>query len=206
MADITMCTQKLCPNAEHCLRVQARPAILWQSWATFNYTISLSGVACDNYMPMYRTEAAGSTTTEEADMTHFHFQGIELTTTRPTIITLCGSSRFCAEMAILAWEFEKGGAIALGLHLLPHDYCVEQGMIPDADGNIHHIGEQEGVEQQMDALHFKKIEMADSIFIVNIGGYIGSSTAREIAYAKHLGKRISYLEDVQIPPTDKKGS
>ncbi len=28
----------------------------------------------------------------------------------------------------------------------------------------------------MDALHFKKIEMSDSIYVVNIGGYIGKST------------------------------
>jgi len=97
-------------------------------------------------------------------------------------------------MAILSWEFEKGGYIALGLHLLPQKYCEEKGMIPDKDGKIHHIGEQEGVEDQMDALHFKKIEMADSIYIVNIGGYIGKSTAREIKYAEYLGKSISYFE------------
>ena len=125
------------------------------------------------------------------------FQGIKLTSEKPRIITLCGSSRFCAEMAVLAWEFEKGGAIALGLHLLPMDYCKEKGMVPDEHGNIHHIGEQEGVEDAMDALHFKKIEMADLVFVVNVSGYIGSSTAREIAYAERLGKKVAYLE----PPT-----
>jgi hypothetical protein len=129
-----------------------------------------------------------------------NFQGIELTQSKPKIITLCGSSRFCGEMAVLAWEFEKGGAIALGLHLLPQDYCVQKGMVPDAAGNIHHIGEQEGVEQQMDALHFKKIEMADTVFVVNIGGYIGASTSREIAYAEHLGKRVAYLEETHNVP------
>lgn len=123
------------------------------------------------------------------------FQGINLTPGRPRIITLCGSSRFCAEIAILAWEFEKSGCIALGLHLLPQEYCEAKGMITDEDGKIHHIGEQEGVETQMDALHFKKIEMSDSIFVVNVGRYVGRSTAREIAYAKYLGKPVSYLVD-----------
>ncbi len=123
------------------------------------------------------------------------FQGIKITEDRPQIITLCGSSRFCAEMAIMMWEFEKAGRIALGLHLLPQGYCEQKGMVPDKDGNIHHIGEQEGVEDAMDTLHFKKIEMADSIYVMNVGGYIGESTAREIEYAKHLGKPISYYED-----------
>jgi len=124
------------------------------------------------------------------------FQGIELTKERPHIVTLVGSSRFCAHMAVMAWEFEKGGRIALGLHLLPQDYCEQKGMVPDENGHIHHIGEQEGVEDQMDALHFKKIEMADSIYVMNVDGYIGKSTAREIAYAESLGKPISYYEEV----------
>lgn len=124
------------------------------------------------------------------------YMGVPLTPCNAKIITLCGSSRFCAEMAILAWEFEKGGLIALGLHLLPQTYCEENGMVPDESGRIHHIGEQQGVEDQMDALHFKKIEMADSIYVVNVGGYIGKSTSREIAYAEHLGKPVSYLEDI----------
>lgn len=88
------------------------------------------------------------------------FQGIELTDDRPKIITLVGSSRFCGHMAVMAWEFEKGGCIALGLHLLPQEYCEQKGWVPDNDGEIPHIGEHEGVEHQMDALHFKKIEGA----------------------------------------------
>jgi len=60
MADITMCTQTLCPNAAHCYRVQAK-ASDWQSMATFSYTISTRGVECENYMPMYRTVATEST-------------------------------------------------------------------------------------------------------------------------------------------------
>ena len=60
MADITMCTQALCPNAAHCYRVQAK-ANDWQSVATFDYTVSARGVECDSYMPMYRTVATDST-------------------------------------------------------------------------------------------------------------------------------------------------
>lgn len=61
MADITMCTQTLCPNASHCYRVQAKPSEHWQSCATFSYTITTRGVECDNYWPMYRSVATDST-------------------------------------------------------------------------------------------------------------------------------------------------
>ena len=132
-----------------------------------------------------------------------NFQGIEITDKKPHIVTLCGSSRFCCQMAILAWEFEKAGWITLGLHLLPDEYCKQKGYIPDDNGEIHHIGEQEGIEHKMDSLHFKKIEMSDSVYVVNIDGYIGESTAREIAYAEYLGKTISYYEDVPRGTTRK---
>ena len=61
MADITMCSQTLCPNASHCYRVQATQNRHWQNVATFDYTISDRGVECDSYMPMYRTVATDST-------------------------------------------------------------------------------------------------------------------------------------------------
>lgn len=106
------------------------------------------------------------------------------TVDRPKIICLCGSSRFVAEMAVIAWGFEKDGYITLGLHLLPEGYT-------DAKS---HIAETEGVAERMDALHLKKIDLADKVFIVNKNGYIGESTAREIAYAEKLGKPVIYLE------------
>ena len=103
----------------------------------------------------------------------------------PKIICLCGSSRFIETFAVLAWEFEKLGAITVGLHLLPASYETHA-----AD----HIAEAEGVAEKMDALHLKKIELADEIFVVNVNGYIGKSTAREIAYAEKIGKPVKYLE------------
>ena len=45
-------------------------------------------------------------------------------------------------------------------------------------------------------MHKAKISMADEIFVINVGGYIGSSTRSEIEYAKTIGKTIQYL----VPP------
>ena len=38
--------------------------------------------------------------------------------------------------------------------------------------------------------------MCDSIFVVNVGGYIGNSTKSEIEYAKSKNKEILYLEKI----------
>ena len=112
---------------------------------------------------------------------------------KPEIICLCGSSRFIEQFAVLGWEFEKQGLIALGLHLLPASYCNQRH--PGRDVSSH-LAEAEGVAVSMDELHLRKIDLADRIFVINIGGYIGESTAREIAYAELHKKKIGYLEDI----------
>ena len=103
---------------------------------------------------------------------------------RPTIICLCGSSRFIDHFAVMAWELEKGGAIALGLHLLPQSY-TDHG---------DHLAEHEGVAKVMDELHLRKIDLADRVLVLNVDGYIGDSTRREIAYAEQHGKPVGYLQ------------
>jgi hypothetical protein len=46
----------------------------------------------------------------------------------------------------------------------------------------------------LDALHMRKIDLADRVLIVNPGGYIGESTRREIAYAQASGKPITFTD------------
>ncbi len=47
----------------------------------------------------------------------------------------------------------------------------------------------------LDDMHKRKIDMADEIFVINVGGYIRSSTRSEIAYARSMGKAVRYLEN-----------
>lgn len=47
----------------------------------------------------------------------------------------------------------------------------------------------------LDDMHKRKIDMADSIFVINVDGYIGDSTRSEIEYAKNNGKEVRYLEE-----------
>lgn len=107
------------------------------------------------------------------------------------IVVLCGSSRFCEIMAVAAWLIEKQEkAITMGLHLLPGWYFEN----PILD----HLAEHEGVAEDMDALHMRKIDLCDEIFVINYHDYIGSSTSKEILYAEKLGKKIRWYNCDQI--------
>lgn len=94
------------------------------------------------------------------------------------VITLCGSTRFRR-------EFEEINKL-----------LTLEGYVVISVGCFGHSGDVITEEQKelLDNIHLQKIEMADKIFVINKGGYIGKSTAREIEYAKKLGKVIRYLE------------
>lgn len=51
---------------------------------------------------------------------------------------------------------------------------------------------------RLDVLHLCKIDKADEVLVLNVGGYVGESTRREIEYAMRLGKQLRWLE----PPDD----
>jgi hypothetical protein len=103
---------------------------------------------------------------------------------RPNIICLCGSTRFIETFAIKTWELEREGNIVLGCTLLPMWYC----QVAD------HFGEATGTKEQCDELHKRKIDLADEVLVLNVGGYIGESTRSEIEYATALGKPVRWLK------------
>lgn len=109
------------------------------------------------------------------------------------VICLSGSTRFTAEMMMLTWDLAKRGVIALGWCVLPTNH--------NADGSEvdHHLAEKEGVAEILDELHLRKIDLADEVWVVNVHGYFGDGTKREIAYAEAHGKPVKYCygEDKQ---------
>jgi hypothetical protein len=105
------------------------------------------------------------------------------------IIVLCGSTRFTDQMLVKQWELTKSGNVVMGWCALPDSYF-------DKEANTTHIGDQQGVKEIVDDVHKRKIDLADEIFVLNIGGYVGDSTRSEINYAYHQGKKIKYAEQV----------
>lgn len=100
------------------------------------------------------------------------------------VICLCGSTRFTYEMLIKQWELTKQGNVVLSWCALPDDYFQGEDKA--------HVGDQEGVKEIVDTVHFRKIELSDRVHIMNIGGYIGESTRNELNHALSLGKEITY--------------
>lgn len=96
------------------------------------------------------------------------------------IITLCGSLKFKKEMMIVAEKFALKGN------------CVLTPVYPVTDNC-------KKTEEQLNKLkeeHYKRIELADEILVINVNDYIGNSTKLEIDYAKKLGKEILYYTDL----------
>ena len=107
---------------------------------------------------------------------------------KPKVVVFCGSSKFVDIMAVAAWLVEREEkAISIGLHLLPSWYRSPSGELPE-----HHLAEHEGCQAKMDALHLRKIDLCDEVFVVNYGGYIGESTDREIQYTVEKGKPLRW--------------
>lgn len=104
------------------------------------------------------------------------------------VVTLCGSTRFKDEFIAAQKRLTLEGNVVISVGLFGHagDAEVWDGM---EEGTLSKT------KIMLDEIHKQKIAMADSIYVINVGGYIGDSTRSEIAYAKALGKEVRYLEE-----------
>ena len=101
------------------------------------------------------------------------------------VITLCGSTKFKSEFIQVQKDLTLAGNIVISVGLFRHDDGEFETLIT-ADAKI-----------MLDDMHKRKIDMADEIFVINKGNYIGESTKSEIEYAVKTGKRVNYLEPIK---------
>jgi DNA-directed RNA polymerase subunit RPC12/RpoP len=105
---------------------------------------------------------------------------------RPTIVCLCGSTRFSEAYQKANFDETLAGKIVLTI-----------GCDTKRDDNLFgDLSPQEFalLKKRLDQLHKRKIDLADEILVLNVGGYVGESTRGEIEYAKAHGKTIRWLE------------
>jgi hypothetical protein len=106
---------------------------------------------------------------------------------RPRIACLCGSTRFKAEFEQLAATLALNGVIVVKPDVFMNDGHAEKAHLPTVSHDV---------KLELDQLHKRKIDLSDEVYVLNIGGYIGSSTRSEVEYAERMGKPIRYLEPV----------
>lgn len=104
------------------------------------------------------------------------------------VVTLCGSTRFKDEFYEAQKRFTLEGNIVISVGLFGHagDQEVWDGMDEDTLSKWFCVKTKE----MIDDMHKRKIDMADSIYVINVGGYIGESTRSEINYAEKTGKGV----------------
>jgi hypothetical protein len=95
------------------------------------------------------------------------------------IITLCGSTKFKDEFIAEQKRLTLEGIIVISVGLYGHS----------GDNEVW----SEETKEMLDDMHKRKIDLSDEIFVINVGGYIGSSTRSEIEYTMRTGKAVSYL-------------
>ena len=96
------------------------------------------------------------------------------------VITLCGSTRFKDQFIEAQKCLTLAGNIVISVGLFGHS----------GDNEVW----TEGTKEMLDDMHKRKIDMADGIYVINVNGYIGSSTRSEIEYARKKGKQVLFLE------------
>lgn len=97
---------------------------------------------------------------------------------QPWRITLCGSTKFKKEFEAINRQLTLEGNVVYTVAFFGH-----------AD-SVPLTNEQ---KETLDAVHLKKIDNSDAVFVVDVDGYIGESTRNEINYAELQGKTVKYL-------------
>lgn len=95
--------------------------------------------------------------------------------------TVCGSMRFSDEMKNIAYYLET----EKNYNVLQCVYLPENVIPTDAERN------------RLEEAHYRKIDLSDGIYVVNIDGYIGNSVRNEIEYAKKHNKIVIYHCDTE---------
>ena len=104
----------------------------------------------------------------------------------PLIVCLCGSTRFYDAFQQANYDETMAGRIVLSVGFFPHAKAVA--------GHGEGVGHDSAEKVALDELHKRKIDLCDEVYVLNVGGYIGSSTRSEMEYAVAHGKPIRYLE------------
>jgi len=107
---------------------------------------------------------------------------------KPKIVCLCGSTKFYEQFKEANLQETLKGHVVLSVGVFVHESEKVHG---------RPIEITDGQKDALDDLHEQKINMADEILVINVGGYTGKSTNKEIERARMKGKAIRFWQDEQ---------
>jgi len=102
---------------------------------------------------------------------------------KPKIVCLCGSTRFVDTFNEWRERLTLEGKIVLSIEIVTTQLREEDPQYANPE-----------IKAMLDELHKRKIDLADEVLVLNVGGYIGDSTRSEIDYAHAHHKPVKYLE------------
>ena len=99
---------------------------------------------------------------------------------RYKVITLCGSHKFKEAFSMVKRELTMQGYIVIDPYIFNQDMDHDRSFV-------------ENNKDLLASIHEKRILMSDGIYVVNVDGYIGEDTEREIQFAIQNGKFVMNL-------------
>jgi len=100
---------------------------------------------------------------------------------KPKVVCLCGSEKFVGHFSVANHKESMAGNIVVAP-------SFQESKVGD---RVVYTPEERA---KLDELHQGRMDMADEILVLNIEGYIGDSTKKEVAYARKAGKAIRWKE------------
>lgn len=151
-----------------------------QPWA---HRAAAKSIAAHLQATTSRSLTAGLTYTIESILVAYFPRVALPKAERPRIVCLCGSTKFMEAFQTANLAETLAGNIVLS---------VGTNTRSDAQLTRENYFQDPTIKERLDALHFRKIEMADEVLVLDVGGYIGESTRNEINHATAFGKPLRF--------------
>lgn len=171
-------TTVYCANPDH---TRKTPAVTRMSWPGGWFKPTTGCVGCTKWTVDNMIRDGHAVVVEPIGDTDPRFNE-----PRPRVVVLCGSTRFYDEFQQANYDLTMKGRIVLSVGFYPHAKAQH--------GHGEGVGHDSAEKLALDELHKRKIDLADEVLVLNVGGYIGESTRGEIEYAEKFCKPISYLQ------------
>lgn len=110
-----------------------------------------------------------------------------MSSTMPFMVCLCGSTRYWETFRDVGFDLTMAGIMVLSIGICAPDSTTFHD--PSDPKTI-------AIKKMLDRLHKRKIDFSDQVLVLNVDGYIGSSTASEIDYANSIGSTVRYLYSI----------